>query len=670
MNLVELTRDVFAVGGPLSAGLDGWEPRDQQIAMSEAVASVFAEPGRLLVEAETGTGKTLAYLIPAILSGRTTIVSTATKTLQEQVFLRDLPMLRRVLGIPFDAVMLKGRRNYLCMLRFTQFDLEPRWKRLEETQHWPRIRRWAALTQTGDRAELGELPDDFAAWNDLSVAGDACLGRECPHYDDCFVMKARRQAAEANIVVVNHHLFFADLALRNDTFAAILPEYDAAIFDEAHNLEEIAASYFGLSVSNFRVDDLLGDIERFARERNTAALDALKPLTAGVRTLSEQFFGHIHRLLKGDESKADIKALLADDQEGAVVARHATLDGALSALHARVAAFSGGGEVAERMAQRCEALQQDLSALIGRDDPTYVYVAERRGRGTFLQAIPIDLGPVFRKLVHASCDHQVYTSATLTTDGNFGFFRKRLALPRDTTEIKLDPVFDYMQQSLLYLPPNLPDPLSSDFIERVAPHMEALLNITEGRAFLLFTSYRNMQKAVELLRNRIAHRVLVQGEMSRAALLDIFRQDVSSVLFATSSFWEGVDVRGESLSLVVIDKLPFASPADPIVKARSQHIDEHGGNSFSEYSMPSAMISLKQGFGRLIRHRDDYGIISILDNRLLTRSYGKRFLATLPRARRTQDIEIVRRWWLARRNAESVTANTSAPDEVRDARNG
>ncbi|TVR04543.1 MAG: ATP-dependent DNA helicase [Deltaproteobacteria bacterium] len=660
---------VLGEGGSLSRILPGYEPRPQQVEMAEAVAEAFDEGTRVVIEAATGTGKTLAYLLPALLSGKRTVVSTATKTLQDQILRKDIPLLRRVVGRPFEAVLLKGRRNYVCLDRVETFRQAPRFRTPGDRVHWGMIEAWVERTGSGDRAEVAQVPEDAPLWTELTVGAEACRGRECPHHAECFVVRARASAAEADLVVVNHHLFFADLALRDRTGVELLPSFEALVFDEAHHLEEIATGFFGLQVSNWRFADLLGDIRRMLRElagpgagsagalpgvasAARADLDAVR--AAAVTELEKAvnradvevntFFDALAEAAGAEELRTGLAEVLDTPAGQRALAHEDAVHAAMGALRGRVMAASTG-EAGARLSERIATLSAELARLLAREDDDLAWILERRGRGVFLLGLPVVLRPHFQELLLPVCDTQVYTSATLATDGNFAFFRSRTGLPADTAELLLPSVFDYMHQSLLYVPQGLPQPGAPTFIDDVAPEIERLVGLTEGRAFLLFTSYRNMRRAHALLAPRIPHRVLLQGEAERGALLEAFRADTHSVLFATSSFWEGVDVQGEALSLVVIDKLPFGSPADPLLRARSTHLETAGLNGFAHLSVPLAVLALKQGFGRLIRHRTDRGIVAILDERLVTRGYGRRFLDSLPRARRTRDFDLVRRWW-------------------------
>ncbi|MCB9520835.1 MAG: ATP-dependent DNA helicase [Myxococcales bacterium] len=615
--------------------------------MATLVARAFGDGRRVVVEAATGTGKTMAYLVPAVLSRKRTVVSTATKTLQEQILQKDVPLLQSISPRPFSAVLLKGRQNYLCLWAYDSFRQEPRFRRREDAHYWPAVERWAERTTTGDRGEIGALPDDWATWADLSMGSEACTGRDCVYYSDCFVTRARAAAQEADLIVVNHHLYFADLSIRMRTDAELLPAYEAVIFDEAHNLEETASGYFGVQVSSYRYTDLLTDVVRMMT-REHGLTDAIRMAAASAGDRARDLFAQVAARTPVD-GRVEAATVFDDSESGDELRdAHRALETRMLELRFALEGSAQAGEIVRRLTDRIDTLVKETSLLVERDARDLVYVVERRGRGVFVSAYPVDLSGVFREVLFSTCATQIFTSATLATDGDFRYFRGRMGIPDDTDQACLEPVFDYMQQALLYIPEALPDPTDPRFVEAVAPTIERLVQICDGRAFLLFTSYRNMREAHRILGPRLSQPILVQGDMSRAALLDAFRADPRTVLFATSSFWEGVDVQGEALSLVIIDKLPFASPNDPVLKARLDAIEAAGRSAFSDYQVPAAAITLKQGFGRLIRHRDDVGIIAILDGRIVRKAYGKRFLDSLPRARRTRDIDVVERWWTSR----------------------
>ncbi len=666
--------DMLGKGGLLSKALDRYEFRPQQLEMAETVFDALTQKKRLIVEAATGTGKTVAYLIPALMSGRRVVVSTGTKALQEQLFHKDIPLLSEHWSGEFDAVLLKGRRNYLCKLRYEEMLHNPRFRGSDDARHWDVIKTWFQATETGDRAEIPGLPDDYPTWADLSVGSEACKASKCKHYESCFVTQARRRATEADIIVVNHHLFFADLALRQDGYAEILPEYDAVIFDEAHHLEEVASNYFGIEVSNWRVNELVNDI-RNAVESEAVHDDDLEAKLKSTTQRGTSFFTLLGFGLY--EGRYALGHVLKGQQKERIEEAHREFAVALTELQSELKRFAGASELSERLAARAAQFKFDVDELMQADDERFTYFMELRDRGVFLQAAPIDLAEIFQRRLLAQHDTLVFTSATLATGGNFSYFKQRMGLEpvtrgrgrkktssdeaievvvpkgdKDVTvtieppEEKLLPViFDYEQQCLVYVPNRLPAPSSPKFVEGVAQIVEYLLGITHGSAFVLFTSWSNMNAVHEELEDVLPYTVLKQGERPKKELLDAFRADHDSVLFATSSFWEGVDVVGDALKLVIIDKLPFASPSDPLVRARMDLLESRGGNSFMDYSVPSAALTLKQGFGRLIRSHDDTGVVAILDSRIAHKRYGSYFLESLPPAPVVWRAAGVRDWW-------------------------
>ena len=639
----------FAADGPLARALEGFEPRGGQIEMAESVAAALAGRSVLLAEAGTGTGKTLAYLVPAILSRQRVLVSTGTKNLQEQIFFKDLPLLREALGVPFKATCMKGRGNYLCLHRFDAFRESPAIRSLDETLNLRILERWAEHTETGDRAEVEDLPEDLPFWTEIAATTENCIGAECPRYGDCFVVRMRQQAAESDVVIVNHHLLCADAAVRQSTFGEVIPRCSNAIVDEAHQLEDVATQYFGLSVSNYRLDDLVRDVERaFAvpangdpEHRNQVATTARR-----IREHSRQFFSALHMVrfewttAKAAESKARVKAkdLARVAEDGAA------LISALESLQADVALTKDATEDVQAVGRRATEIKDDLRFLLKANDPGFVFFLETRGRGVFLRASPIDVSSTIRQLLLDRMDATVLTSATLTVDGSFDYVRGRLGVGR-ATELKLDSEFDYQRQSILYLPKRIPDPRQTDFAAAAAREIVSILKATSGRAFVLFTSYANLREVHRLASMELEYPILVQGTAPRSALLRDFKTTPNAVLLATSSFWQGVDVVGDALSCVIIDKLPFASPGDPITAARVEAITARGGSPFGEYQIPLAILTLKQGLGRLLRHRQDRGVLAVLDPRLKTMAYGRRFLASLPPSPVTSELSDVVRFF-------------------------
>jgi ATP-dependent DNA helicase DinG len=631
---------VFAPGGPLSTALEGFEARSAQLQMAAAVADVFSDGGVLLAEAGTGTGKTLAYLVPAILSRQRVLVSTGTKNLQEQIFFKDLPILRDTLGIPFTAAYMKGRGNYLCLHRFEALKGSPAIRSREDAIAIECIDEWSRETETGDRAEMDDLPEDLPFWPDIAATSENCIGADCPRFNDCFVTKMRQRAAESDVVIVNHHLLCADASVRQSAFGEVIPSCRYAIVDEAHQLEDVATQYFGRMVSNYRFDDYARDVDRAISTRQIPdpdAADALRDDVDNVRDAARLFFGTL-QMLRFDVKTPESRMRVRPAQLERAAADAAALVRSLEAVEATITLTKDVSEDVLALGRRAAELRDDVTFLTRADDPGHVYYLDIRGRGVFLRASPIDVSDVIREMLLDRMLATVLTSATLTVDGRFDYVRGRLGVRR-AHEARLASEFDYTRQAILYLPKKMPDPRSPQFASAAGREVIDILRRTRGRAFVLFTSYANLRQVHQLASAEIPYPILVQGSAPRSALLRDFRSTPNAVLFATSSFWQGVDVVGESLSCVIIDKLPFASPGDPITSARIEAIANDGGNAFAEYQIPLAILALQQGLGRLIRHRQDRGVLAILDPRLRTMAYGRRFLASLPPAPVTQDIE-------------------------------
>ena len=627
--------------------------------MASAVSNAIEQGAVLLAEAGTGTGKTLAYLIPAILSRQRVLVSTGTKNLQEQIFFKDIPLLRKALGIPFSATYMKGRSNYLCLHRLDQLSdqgLAGLPLAASHSVFLPIVQKWAKRTETGDRAEIEDLPEDLTFWNEVSATAETCLGTECPKYDDCFVTRMRQQAAAADVVIVNHHLLCADAAVRRSGYGEVIPACSLAIVDEAHQLEEIATQYFGIAVSNYRLEELANDIGRLA---SPAVLDKANPfeldrILDGVRSASRMFFSDLSYAHRSGERVRNEERLpvspqsLADVQEAA-----AQLTGALDLAEAWLSGLPApkdrdadddlAAQDARALARRSGEIRHDIRFLLKANDPGFVYYVEFRGRGVFLRASPIDVSDIVRELLLDKMRSTVLTSATLTVDGSFEYIRGRLGVG-PAREIRCASEFDYTQQAVLYLPPKMPDPRSPDFPLAAGRQVIEILKRTQGRAFVLFTSYATLRAVQAVAEMALDYPILVQGTAPRTQLLKRFRQTPHAVLFATASFWQGVDVVGEALSCVIIDKLPFASPGDPITAARIAAIRDMGGEPFDEYQVPLAVLALQQGLGRLIRHRRDRGVLAILDPRLRTKGYGRRFLASLPPTPVVHELDAIERF--------------------------
>jgi ATP-dependent DNA helicase DinG len=643
---------VFSPGGALARSLPGFEPRRSQISMANAVADAFEHGGVVLAEAGTGTGKTLAYLAPAILSGQRTLVSTGTKNLQEQIYFKDVPALRAALGVPFTAACMKGRSNYLCLHRLDRLSEGPSGGPAHDV-FLPIFREWSGRTETGDRAELEDLPEDLPFWNEISATAETCLGAECPRYDDCFVTRMRQRAAESDVVIVNHHLLCADASVRQNAYGEVIPACAHAIIDEAHQLEDIATQYFGFSVSTYRIEDLARDIERqieAGRIESRKSADEIAGALGQLREYARDFFAQLsfaHRADGRTRGEERVRATVATLRETAGAAGE--LSGALDFLESRLGALERPHEQSKEpeggarpddlssLARRAGELRDELRFLLKGDDPGYVYFVELRGRGVFLRAAPIDVSGIVRELLLDRMRTTVLTSATLTVDGRFDYVRGRLGVD-DATELRLPSEFDYARQAILYLPPRMPDPRSPDFGMAAGREVVEILRRSKGRAFVLFTSYATLREVQAITEMALNYPILVQGSAPRSQLLKQFRETPHAVLLATSSFWQGVDVVGEALSCVVIDKLPFASPADPITAARIDAIRARGGEPFGEYQVPLAILALQQGLGRLIRHRTDRGVLAILDPRLRTKGYGRRFVESLPPAPAVYDL--------------------------------
>ena len=625
--------------------------------MAAAMAAILEDGGVLLAEAGTGTGKTMAYLVPAILSGHRVLVSTGTKNLQEQIFNKDVPVLREALGVPFTATCMKGRSNYLCLHRFEEYKSRQgvRGARLssDDAIFLPVIEHWLPQTPTGDRAELAELPEDLALWHEVSATAETCLGSECPRHSECYVTRMRQRAAESDVVIVNHHLLCADAAVRESAYGEVIPTCGHLVVDEAHQLEDVATQYFGKAVSNHRVDDLARDADG-AMGQGRAGHPRANDARRGVMRVVDHGRAFFSALALARMSRGDDRLRLAPEWFAEHVQTGLDLAGALDGLQAALALVASApadpaearpgnrpGEDVATVARRAGELAAELRFVLAASDSGYVYFLEVRGRTVQLRASPIDVSRIVRDLVAGQRRATLITSATLSVDGGFAYIKERLGL-EDADAMSVPSEFDYRTQTLLYLPRRMPLPREERYAEAVAWETGQLLRCSRGRAFVLFTSYATMRAVVGLLEHEIEYPMIVQGTAPRSVLLDEFRRTPHAVLFATSSFWQGVDVQGDQLSAVIIDKLPFVSPGDPIVAARIEALAARGASAFEEYQVPLAILALLQGLGRLIRHRSDRGVLAILDPRVRTMGYGRRFLASLPPAPVTSDVEQVR----------------------------
>jgi ATP-dependent DNA helicase DinG len=632
--------DFFSPGGMLSRSTLPYEFRRGQLDMARAVERSLHEGKHLIVEAGTGTGKTLAYLLPALRTGQRVIISTGTKNLQEQLFFRDVPFLESLLG-PLRVCYMKGRANYLCRHKLYALRDQPILNGLEEIDQFQQIAAWEKTTTTGDRVEIDALPEASQVWSKLDARSEACLGQNCPDYERCFITEMRRRALESDVIIVNHHLFFADLAIKQQARAApdagVLPEAAAVIFDEAHELEDIASSYFGISLSNVRLEELVRDVETVLRARQ-AHSTALKGCGDMLRERGRMFFGALPR-----SGAVQADGRMPFEQREQFLEEHGDLYLAvMNALHRLEGELERLRGVEESMGlkKRVADIREHLRFLMEAESRNTVFWIERRARNTYLQGTPIDVSELLSSLLFEQYPSVILTSATLTVQGGFAHLRKRLGL-RDARELVVPSHFRYEEQALLYLPQGMSDPREPTFAAQAARNIRRVLDITRGRAFCLFTSYQQMRDLYERLLPELDYPCLLQGTAPRKALLEEFRNTPNAVLFGTSSFWQGVDVQGEALSCVIVDRLPFSVPTDPVVSARMRAVAESGANPFFDYQVPSAVITLKQGFGRLIRSLEDRGVLVLLDPRIERQRYGKVFLESLPPYRLTRDISDV-----------------------------
>jgi len=679
--------EFFAPGGILARSSLPFEYRTGQLQMAKAVELALNERRHLIVEAGTGTGKTLAYLLPALRTGQRIIVSTGTKALQDQLFFRDVPFLETLIG-DLRVCYMKGRANYLCRHKLVSLRNQPILSGLEEIDQYRQIAEWEQTTETGDRAELSGMPESSALWAKLDARTEACLGSSCPDYRRCFITEMRRKALESDIIIVNHHLFFADLSVKREAGGApdagILPEAAAVVFDEAHELEDVASSYFGLSVSNIRFEELARDTDSLLRGKQGAA--NLPALTQQLRDRARIFFAGLPMTGDGRQPFTEREHFLEANSD-----LYDSVRATLQRLEAEMDALTSVEE-APGLRKRVSRLRSEFEFLLESNASNMVYWMERRvhqfaersgvlkghdfsraendhkkgrtlapegrfsstrnaSRTTFLQATPIDISELLHELVFDQIPTVVLTSATLTVQGGFEHIRKRLGLA-EARELVVPSHFKYGEQAILYLPPEMPDPRDAEFPEAAARCIQRVLEITKGRAFCLFTSYAQMRALYERLAPVLDFPILLHGTAPRKALLEQFRSTPNAVLFGTSSFWQGVDVQGEALSCVIIDRLPFAVPSDPVIQARMKAIEEAGGKPFSDYQVPSAVLTLKQGFGRLIRSLEDRGVLVLLDPRIRKQRYGQTFLASLPPYRMTATITDVEEFFadLANKN--------------------
>jgi ATP-dependent DNA helicase DinG len=665
-------------GGLLERAIPGFGFREPQLAVARAVARALSGEGNLLVEAGTGTGKTFAYLVPALLSGRRVVVSTGTRVLQDQIFDKDLKALAAVLPVEGRVAVLKGRTNYLCLHRLDAVRAAGPGAAVPAAD-LERLSAWAEATEVGDLAEMAELPETHPVWREVTVGAEQCLGGKCPDFDRCFITLAKRRAMAADLIVVNHHLLFADLGVKSGAYGEVIPHYDAVIFDEAHLVEEIATAFFGARVSTFRIRDLASDVRKHAL---LAGEDAPRLMADAQRVLDRYpaFFARLQAGAAPGEAEGGRRPFRPLALGPAFAEEAEALTDALDVLTAALNARQDKSEEIAHLAARAQALCADLEKVLGDNEedasgereavPTadteaqIIRWVEARGAGAAIGCSPLAVGPLLNEHLYRKVRTSVFTSATLTTGGDMAYIRDRLGFRPEGAEPEagegedatgdaetladadtcvVGSPFDYARQALLYLPPGLPSPKAPGYPDAVAAEVRELMKLTGGRALLLFTSYRMMESVYERCAADLPGTVLKQGEMARPRLLEALVAEAPATLFATGSFWQGVDVPGDALSCVVIDRLPFAAPDDPIVAARVRALEKAGRNAFMEFQVPMAALALKQGVGRLIRSVTDRGVVAVLDHRITRMPYGKVFLDSLPPMARTaerRDVEV------------------------------
>ena len=606
--------DILGQEGSLVRSLEGFEFRPSQIQMAHLIEDALISEVPAIIEAGTGTGKTLGYLVPVVLSDRKTVISTGTKNLQEQIFLKDIPLLAKATGLKIDSMLMKGRQNYLCLHRYHQYFAGQSFLETAKETIRKDLENWLENTEFADRAELPWLADDDPFWDNISSSSDQCLGSSCIHMENCFLNALRRRAAQSRIIIVNHHLFFADLKIKKGGFGEIIPRFQVAIFDEAHNIEEIATNYLGESLSTNQLMELVSDTEKEIKKSGKTDKSGINNNLDIIRAGAEQLRRFFDPM--SDRGQLDKDRLFMIHQGPARDIRNG-----LKALK---------NASLQTVSDRAGEIEQTIQKILSFDDPNWMNWYEKRKKGVVLYASPLDISDSMKDLIFKKQKTIIFASATLSTDGNFNYFRSRLGVPDHAIEGISPSHFAFEKQTLMYIPKDLPIPSDPNFANMAAERVFEILKISSGRALILFTSYSNLHLVHRLLDGKIPYSVFKQGDAPRSLLLEKFKEDIHSVLLATGSFWQGVDVPGEALSCLIIDKLPFDSPGDPLVAGRIESIRGRNGNPFMEYQLPSAIISLKQGLGRLIRKSTDSGILAILDNRLVTSRYGRFFLRSLP----------------------------------------
>jgi ATP-dependent DNA helicase DinG len=657
--------DIFGPGGRLSSCLTNFESRDGQSAMAEAVAAVLLgapaeeEYGEnkarvLVVEAETGIGKTLAYLIPAVLSGKRVVISTATLNLQDQIINKDLPLVEKVLDQKISALCLKGRENYLCHYRWYQYCSNPQLSLVDDP--WvEKIDSWMKKTSTGDRSELDWLSKKSGLWSRISSQSNHCLGGDCPEAASCFINQLRKKAGSSRLLIVNHHLFFSDLALRRAGFGELLPRYESVIFDEAHHLENVASTFFGKTFSQYQLIDLLADIERQAQtDLPPELIDTLLPSLSGLKMRLDTFA----RIFPVKAGRYFLQSLVNERTQNVWREEVELLSVGITGLADRLGDYFHFGEGWKVFAKRGGELNdnlRDIALFFDNNDHKFVHWYEKRERAVILSATPIEVADELRKNLYTTVGSCVLTSATLSSGGSFSYIKERLGLDESAEVLQFSSPFDYRNRTLLYIPEaSFPEPTNHEFLHLVADRVLEILRLSEGRALVLCTSFKGMDSLAAFLEGALDYPVLVQGRASRNSLLRSFREETHSVLLAVASFWEGVDVVGESLSCVIIEKLPFEVPSDPVIQARIERINDEGGKPFFDFQVPRAILTLRQGVGRLMRSVTDRGVIAIMDVRLFKKGYGRVFLRSLPPSPITRNMSDIEKFY-----AESVNAKSN-----------
>jgi len=619
--------NILGQDGKLSRFIEDFEFRPSQIKMARLIMKALREDSYAIIEAGTGTGKTMGYLLPVIISGKKTVISTGTKNLQEQIFFQDIPLITKTAGIKVNSLLMKGRKNYICLHRYNQHFIQPSLIAPFGKEARDRIDQWLKETKSGDRAELSWLTDDDPLWDSISSTSDQCLGSECPNMKDCFLNELRKKAARSDIIIVNHHLFFADLMVKKGGFGEIIPRFQAVVFDEAHKIEEIAVNYFGESLSSGQLQDFVKDAEKDIKDNG--GLGEIANTLNIIREATER----LQRIFALSEDKGRIK-----EEDLSMIHEGASKDIRMGLNLIRQRA----GQI---ISTRADGLIQSLEMIFSCRRPDWLNWYEKRKKGVTFHASPLDISQTIREHLYDEIKTIIFTSATLSTNGRFDYIRSRLGIPEDAVEGIYPSHFDFREQALFYIPLDLPGPSAADFAVRASERIMEMLEISFGRALVLFTSYSNMNIVYQKIKGALPYKVLRQGDAPKSALLEEFKNDTNSVLLATGSFWQGVDVPGESLSCLIVDKLPFDSPGDPLVSARIEAIREREGNPFMDYQLPSAIISLKQGLGRLIRKRSDRGVLSILDNRIIKSRYGSLFFESLPEIPVTHELGDVRKFF-------------------------